>query len=226
MDILSNLLINEANIPYHTVIMLLSFPIISTIIALVRYFLGVKSFGLYPHLMIIYTLYTFSIITNTNSVDFFRGLKIELLFLLAAIISISLSKKFFDRVNFHVIPRKNLLLTIGIASVILVLFLANLSDKKGVLEVPFIAIFGILVVAEKYLNFSMKKGTLNAIKYMVYTIVSCVAITFIITAPIFQNILLSNTWIIIVAIFANILIGSYGGIRLSEILRFKNIKSN
>jgi hypothetical protein len=226
MDIFSDLLIHSANIPQHTVIMILSFPIISTIIAIFRYFMGLKSFGLYPQLMIIYTLYTFSIIQSSNELDFLRGLKIELLFLAASIISISISKKLLDSLNFHVVPRKNLLLTIGMISVIAILFLANLSDKKGVLEVSFLGIFGILTVSEKYLNFSMKKGTRNAFKHMIYTLVPCIFIGFIITSSQFESFLLQNSWIVIIAILSNLLIAGYGGIRLSEIFRFKNINQN
>jgi len=224
MDIISNLLISEARIPYHTAIMILSFPIISTMIAIFRYYFGFKTFGLYPHIILIYALYSFSIISDFG-LDFFRGFKLSMLFLLVAILSVSASKILFAQINFHIVPKKNLYLTIGLISILFVFLFAKEYDKRSILEVQFLGILAILTLSEKYLNFSIKKGQRSAFWYMFNTITVSTLLSFLITSNLFQQILLGNTWIILVAIIINIIVGSYTGLRISELIRFRKISN-
>jgi len=224
MDIISNFIISEAQIPYHTAIMILTFPIISTLIAVFRYYLGIKSFGLYPHIILIYTFYSFSIISD-HSLDFLKGFKLAMLFLVIAILAISSAKILLDRVNFHIVPKKNLFLTIGLLSILLVFLIANQFDRRSILEVQFLGILAILTLSEKFLNFSIKKSTKSALSYMTNTIITSTILAFLITSTTFQTILLENTWIILIAILINVIVGNYTGMRLSELIRFRKISN-
>lgn len=224
MDIISNTLTQNFELPYHTLILILSFPIITTIIGFIRYYLGIKTLGIYPHIMIIYSLYFFAQSTLTST-DFLKGLKYELLFIFAAVVSITIAKYAFDSLNLHIISKKNLILTIGVLGILLGMILSSILEKKTIVKVDFIGIIGILIVAESYLTLSIKKGVQSSLRRLVSTIVICSLIAFLISNDTYQSILVANTWIVVIFIFLNIFIGRYTGLRLSEVIRFGGISN-
>jgi hypothetical protein len=61
MDFVSNYLINVAGIPSNTVILLFTLPFLATLIGTFRYIIGLRTFNLYPHLILTYIFFQLSI---------------------------------------------------------------------------------------------------------------------------------------------------------------------
>lgn len=174
--------------------------------------------------MIIYSLYFFAQSDLLNT-DFLKGLKFELLFIFAAVVSITVAKYAFDSLNLHIISKKNLILTVGVLGILIAMIASSILEKKSIVKVDFIGIIGILIVAESYLTLSIKKGIQSSLRRLFSTIVICTLLAFLISNDTYQNILIANTWIVVLFIFLNIFIGRYTGLRLSEVIRFGGISN-
>ncbi|MBD3330292.1 PKD domain-containing protein [Candidatus Peregrinibacteria bacterium] len=222
MSYLVNFLINTG-IPDNTIALLLLLPVIATVIAFMKQFVGLTTFG----------IYTPSIMTLSFLVI---GLPAGLLTLFAAIIAGAIARPILKKIRMLYIPKMALVITF----VSLVLFLILIfSVYLQLFDSAFlsIAIFPMLILStlvEKLISVKSEKGLSSAIVLMGETVLVAIIAYFLaggeinfgfttIQLSLIKRIIITYPEIILLLFIANIILGKWSGLRLLERLRFREI---
>ncbi|MBD3360411.1 PKD domain-containing protein [Candidatus Peregrinibacteria bacterium] len=222
MSYFVNLLINNG-IPDNIIALLLLLPIIATVVAFMKQFVGVTTFG----------IYTPSIITLSFLVI---GMHAGLLTLSAAIIIGGLVRSLLRKVRMLFIPRMAVVITI----VSLALFLIIIASVYlGLFNAEFlsIAIFPMLILTtlvEKFVSVKTEKGLSSASTLMLSTVFVAIIAYFIAGGEIdlgfvsfkleyIKNLIMAYPEIVLLLIIINILLGKWSGLRILERIRFREV---
>lgn len=225
MSYFVNFLINQG-IPDNTIALLLLLPVIAAVVSFMRQVVGITTFG----------VYTPSIITLSFLII---GLPAGLLTLFTAILISSLIKPVFKKVRMLFIPQMAIIITVVSLALFFVLIF---GIYLGLFDAEFLslAIFPMLILstlAEKFISIKAEKGLTSAILLMLETvIVSIIAFIFVggdINLGFFQfkfdfikNILISLPETVFIFLIINIILGRWTGLRLLEMIRFREIFRN
>ncbi len=224
MDIFSNFIVS-LNVPIESLYLIVIFPIVTTTISFIRYILGIKTFNLFPQVIMVYALFSISLLPIAGTPDLYRAIKYEIFFLFFSVFFVTLGKLAFQNAKMHIIPKKNLILTFGIIGILIADIILSFLDKTNILKIDFLVILSNIIIAENFLSISIKKNLSVSLKKLITTvIISCFIYLILSLSPV-QNYILSATWISLLFLISNIFIGRYTGLRISEILRFKNIRN-
>lgn len=208
-------------------VVLLSLPIIVTLIGIARYYIGVKTFNLYSPILL--TLGFYIIAVNFNGEDNSKvivGILYGLLFTFITITASIIVHRVFKRIRMHYFPKTSLI--ISTVSIILALSLI-LMEYFNLLEIEDVSIIGIIlitIVSELFLNKFVKKNFAVSIKLATETIILSILCYLILILDPFQRIILNYPEIILFTIPINYLIGRYTGLRILEYFRFQDIINN
>ena len=223
MDFVSNYLINVAGIPTNTVILLFTLPFLATLIGTFRYIIGLRTFNLYPHLILTYIFFQLSINQVGSGYDQLGGIKYGLFIVVFTLLCTSIIKAVTNRINMHFIPKKALIISFICLCLLTSLVFASLLYRSSFINVDLIVLLMIIVIAEEYLSMYTKRGFIVALKMSLGTLALSIGMFLLITYDKFQSLILSNSWIIVVVILLNFFIGKYLGLRITEYFRFRNL---
>lgn len=205
-------LMNEAvkrGVPENTIVLLLLLPIVATLVSFLHYVVGVSGYGIFmPTMMAVAFLAT--------------GIKSGIL-LFGVILAVSLlGNKLLRKMKLHFWPARAIaLLLVGLA----VTATMGLTASWGWLEVSKISIFPILfmvLLTEEFVRTQLIKSKKEAVRLTVGTL----ALAGI--GALTMRISNLQGWVreypeilIMLVVIINIIVGSYKGIRWTEVERFK-----
>jgi len=222
MSYFVNFLINNG-IPDNTIALLLLLPVIATVVAFMKQFIGMTTFGIYTP-----TIITLSFLTI--------GIYAGLLTLFAAILIGALTRPLLKKVRMLYIPKMAIVLTL----VALMLFLLLIiSTYIHLFDAQFlsIAIFPMLILStlvEKFISVKTEKGLLTATILMMSTVLVSIIAYIVAGGEInlglgvlrftwIKGLVLSYPEIIILLLFVNVLLGKWSGLRVLERVRFREV---
>lgn len=214
----SNFLI-QAGISQNLLFLILALPFVTLIVSFLRYFIGIKTFGIYEPIVISFALYAIS-------QNFLTGLLIGLPLLLVAWIVSEVSNYLLAKVRLHYISKVSLRISLAAILIIGVMAVAAYFNQARFFRIDPLVLVIFLTLVETISLFQYKKGSsytnLVSLETLVVTLISYA----ILALPIFQKFLLVNPYFVIVPLIFNLFVGRWNGLRLSEYLRFRNIFKN
>ncbi len=194
-----------------TIMLILLFPIIATIIAFSRQVIGITTFGVYTPSMV-----TLSFIV--------MSLKFGLIIFFIILIAGSLIRLTISKFRLLYTPKVAIILT-GASFVILMSMSAGTYYK--IADITALTIFPMIIMitlSEKFMSTQSGKGFVSAIVSTLETLIVSLVCYFIVTLDIVQTFVLGNPgWMFLIVIIINILLGRYTGLRLSEYARFREV---
>jgi len=199
----------EKGVPENTVVLLLLLPLVATIVSLLHYVVGVSGYGIFtPTMMAVAFLAT----------GVAGGLA-----LFGVILAITLlSNIFLKKLKLHFWPARSItLLFVSLGTFGVMAGAAYL----GIFNVSKISIFPILfmiLLTEEFVRTQLIKSKKEAMRLTVGTLILAGVGALTMGVREMQELVLRYPEaVVLVVIVVNILVGSYGGIRLTEIKRFK-----
>ncbi len=199
----------ERGVAANTVVLLLLLPLVATLVSLLHYFVGLSGYGIFMPTMIAVALLATGIAGGLT--------------LFALILAISLmSNMLLRRLKLHFWPARSInLMFISMGTFGLMVA----STYLPVLDIRRISIFPILfmiMLAEEFVRTQLVKSKSEAKKLMLGTLVLAIlgAATMNVRA-IQETVLLNPEISLVLGLVINLMVGSYTGIRLLEIKRFK-----
>lgn len=199
----------ERGVAANTIVLLLLLPLVATLVSVLHYFIGLSGYGIFMPTMIAVAFL---------STGIFGGL---VLFALIMLISI-LGNLFLRRFKLHFWPARSinlLFISIGTFGLMIV------STFVRIVDVSRISIFPVLfmiLLAEEFTRTQLAKSKSEAKNLMLGTIVLAITGAMVMNIRIMEEaVLLYPEAAILLVVVINVLVGSYTGIRLSEINRFK-----
>ncbi|HWS48955.1 MAG TPA: 7TM domain-containing protein [Candidatus Methanoperedens sp.] len=197
-------------VPENTVVLLLLLPLVATIVSLLHYVVGVSGYGIFTPTMMAVALLATGVV---------GGVALFVVILAITLLSNLILRKY----KLHFWPARSITLlfvslgTFGLMSGAAVL---------GVFEVSKISIFPILfmiLLTEEFVRTQLIKSKKEAVRLTIGTLILAGVGALTMGVGDVQNLVLKYPEaVILLVIVVNLLVGSYGGIRLTEIKRFKN----
>jgi len=191
------------------IILLLMLPVILMIVTFLKQVVGVTTFGLYTPAVI-----TLSFIA--------LGLKIGLALLLIILVAGYAMRALMAPYRLLYIPKIALILTV--TSLILLLVLAA-GAALGITLAPD-TIFILLIMttlSEEFMSVKAEMGLRSAIFAVAETVGVSLLSFVIVQLDVLQSLIIAYPELIILTLVANIMMGRWTGLRLSEVVRFREI---
>jgi len=204
-----NYLINHG-VPINSITLILMLPIIATILAFSRQVIGIKAFGLITPAM---TTLSFLVM----------GLQYGLIIFSAVLLAGTLTRLVMRRLHLLYLPRMALVLS-SVSLAILVFFGFGVATNN--VAIASFSIFPILILtllAEEFIALQFKAGARSAFIVTAWTLLLAVACYFIVSWELLRTVIVSYPEVTLIAIPANILLGRWGGLRLTEYFRFRKL---
>ncbi len=222
MSYFVNILI-DSGIPDNTIALLLLLPVIATVVAFMRQVIGITTYG----------LYTPTIITLSFLVI---GISAGLLTLFTAVIVAAVVRTILKKVRMLFIPKMAIVIT-AVSLSLLILLIISIYFELFDAEFISLAIFPMLILStlvEKFVSTKTGKGLSSAIFLMTSTIIVALIAYFIAGGEInlgftqlkmesVKNLMLNYPEIILLLLILNIILGKWTGLRVMEIIRFREI---
>ena len=199
-------------VPQSTVMLLLLLPFISLLIASFRNLVGIRGFGIFlpASLAVVFV-----------AVGPLMGVGIFLVVaMVSTLVRLALRKA---KIKLHYLPRMSLILWFVCLAVLGVLYLSSTFK----IENPNISVFAILISAllvEDFIRVSLGKSLKTALTLTAETLfLALISYTLMVVVPLGGVAYSYPDIYLLVILVANILLGRFGGLRLLEIWRFRDL---
>jgi hypothetical protein len=218
---LINSLISQG-VSIDTIILLLLFPVVVTIVVILRQIVGIKAFGIYTPSII--TL-AFVFIAREQWLDIKYAITIYVIVLFVGMMMRYVLKK----LRLLYLPRVAINLSVVSFSVLITLAIAGYLGRTGFAAAPIFPILVIITLVEKFVTVQIEKGNRTAIILAVETLfIALVGYTVLSpTTPVGEYIinftLLHPITVLVCIPLINFFIGKWTGLRFSEYVRFKDV---
>jgi len=201
----------KQGVPANTIVLVLLFPLIASLIAASRHIIGLRGFGIYIPAVLSVALVSTGVFAGT------------VIFL--AIISVALfSKKILRNLRLSYLPRTALLLWMISMSILFVLLAAPLLNVAKLMSINIFPILILVLLSENFLDAQASTKPTDAFAIALETLVLAFISGFILRWEFMQKLaLLQPELLIICTVAFNILVGKFVGLRVTEWLRFRPI---
>ncbi len=195
-------------LPANIVVLIILFPVITSIIAASRHLIGLKGFGIYVPAVLSVAFVSTGI--GTGMIIFLTVLTAALLF-----------RNLVKRLKLQYLPRAAMLLWgVSVAVLLLIVFAAN-TGISVLLTLNIFPLLIIMLISENFIETQLMSSQSQAVRLTLETIIIAIICSLVISSEDLQRIVIINPELTILAVAGiNILVGKYSGLRLLEYLRF------
>jgi hypothetical protein len=196
-------------ISQNVVYLLLAVPFIVFVIAFLRQFVGISTFGVYAPLMLALSFLVL-------------GLSFGLLVFAVVMFVSYLIRLFFEKVELLYIPKVSLLLSILALSFFLVLGLAVYFDYSVNLTLTIFPMLVMATLSEKFLSAQSSSGIKQALLATGETVLVSFMGYFLVIWEWLESAILAMPELIVLPIIGLVWLGRFTGLRLSEYIKFRS----
>lgn len=198
-------------VPANIIVLILLFPVITSVISISRHVIGLKGFGVYTPAVLAVAFVSTGII---------NGILLFVIVLFAAL----LMRKLLGRLNLQYLPRTAMLLW-GVSLItLLVLIAASFSHFSSLFIINIFPLLIIMLLTENFMESQLASSQSEALQLTVETLLTAVFCSFIIGSDIVQKYVILQPELTLVAVaIVNIVVGRYSGLRLLEWIRFRSV---
>lgn len=213
----------QSGIDKGVIVILLMLPVVATLIGISRHIFGLRSLGIYLSLIITFIFFKLGYVENTiysNPINGFKyGIPLVLLIFFATLFCYSIVRKW----SVHYYPKLSIVI-IGVTT-ILVLAIITLGyfNIKNFLLIDTFTLILIVSISEKYFSTLARKNIKTTLFISFESILLAAICYLLISWRVFQDLLMTYPYLILILLPINYLVGKFTGLRLSEYLRFWDI---
>lgn len=200
-------------VPIDTVVLLLIFPIVVTLIAFFRQIIGIKAFGIYTP-----SIVTFAFLATR--------IKYGVTIFIVVIVVGMLMRFVLKSLRILYLPRVAITLSIVAFSILMLLSIGGSMHRTGLAAVSIFPILIMITIVEKFVATQIEKGSKTALVLAGETLAISVVGYLIASWPVLIKALVDYPWLVLLTIPVNIALGKFDGLRLTEYIRFRNIFKN
>lgn len=224
----NSLNVTEVQMLQLTFQLLLMLPVITTIIGVCRYIIGLKTISVYAPIILTFSFFEFGLqsdSTNIYHTDTLQGIKFGVAIFFIVFVVTVLMFKLLKRLRMHYVPKTTLILTGVSLSLILAIFIGTfIFERKGLIYLDVIVVLMIASLGENLVSLLARKNIRSVIEIVVQTLMISIFSYLIIVSEPVKNLVLYNAGILlIIIVLINLYLGKFWGLRLSEYWRFRDI---
>lgn len=192
-----------------TIIMLLSLPLIATMLAFLKQVIGITTFGLY--------------LPSVIALSFLAlGPAVGIAFLLFILITGYGVRAFTRRWRMLYIPKVAIIITVVSFTLLLLLGIGAYFGLTLSGDTIFILLI-MSTISESFLNLKTEEGLISAIIAIAETILAALLCVLIVEWSVLRAAILAYPELILLTLLINIFLGRYTGLRLVEYFRFREV---
>lgn len=201
----------EQGVPANTLVLLLMFPLIATIVVFTRHVIGLKSFGIFtPALLSVAFLNT--------------GLSIGIFLFSFILIVASVIRMLLRRVKFQYLPRMAVFMWGVSMSIFGVLLISPAIGREELITIGIFPILILILLNEDFLDLQITRSFPQALRASIETLIVATICFYLMQWEFLQEMMLVHAEVFVLSILVVIyLLERYEGLRLMEILRFKSL---
>lgn len=207
-----NFMVNKG-VPINTIFLILIIPVIATIIALFRQVIGIKAFGLY-----IPTILTLAFLVT--------GIKYGLIIFVSILVVATLIRYLLKFLRILYLPRMAIVLTATAIAIFVMFALGAYTQRTGFIVISIFPILIIAILTEEFVKVQIEKGLWTAVQLALETLIISTLCYFLVSWETLRTFILSYPETVLLTIPINYLLGKWTGLRLSEFIRFKQLRKH
>ena len=201
----------EQGVSANTIVLVLLFPLVASLIAAGRHFLGLTGFGIFVPAMLAVAFVA-------------TGIRVGMLMFVIIWLTATFSRRLTKKLKMQYMPRMALLMwfvSIGVLGVLLGGVNINLGELSAISIFPILI---LMLLTESFIEVQVGKSRREAFRVTLQTILMAVGAAAIVKLNIVQKFVLLNPELalLIIALF-DIYMGKYVGLRALEYLKFKDL---
>lgn len=212
----------QGGVPVETVVLILMLPIVVTIIAFFRQVIGIKAFGIYTPALI---TFAFAAI-GANADNVWKGAQYGVAIFVAVILIGTIMRYVLKRFRLLYLPRVALLITIVSLSTLGLLVVGGMFQRTGWASVSIFPILIMITLVEKFVATQIEKGARTAIILSFETLLISLVCYAVLSWQALISFISMHSWVVLFTIVINIFLGKWTGLRLTEMIRFKDVIKN
>ncbi len=206
-------------VPLETVILILTFPIIATLIAFFRQVIGIKAFGIYTPMIVTLAFLAMRI----NSHNGFSGVKYGTIIFVSVIFVGMITRYLLQKLRLLYLPRVAIILTVVSFSILIILVFGGSLQRTGLASVSIFPLLIMIAIVEKFLAAQIEKGNKTALLLAVETLVISLVCFYLVSLPMTINAIIYHPWFVLLSLPVNFFLGKWTGLRFSEYYRFREV---
>jgi len=205
-------------------VLLLYLPIITTLIGLARYILGIKTLGIYAPILMTFMFYEFGFNNETFYSSPLQAFKLGLPLILIIVFITIFAYKILRKVSMHYYSKLALVISTITIALILWLLAVNKLGYPGFINLNIFSLILITTLSERFMHLiAFNKSGKKALYLALETIFLSGVIYLFISIHQIQTVLLHYPAIILLIFPINYFIGKFTGLRLTEYYRFREV---
>lgn len=198
-------------LPANIIVLLLLFPVITSIIAFARHVIGLKGFGIFIPAVLSVAFVSTGILT---------GAIVFIIVLVAA----TIAKLSVRRLKMPLLPRTAMLLWVVSLLVTLTLIASSWFGVASLVTLNIFPILIVMLITENFISTQLFNSQKEALSITFETLLVAALCAFLINMEYLQQLVLLYPELSLIAVaIINILVGRYTGLRLLEKTRFQSI---
>lgn len=197
-------------VPANSLFLILMLPVLATIIAIGRQFVGIKAFGIFAP-----TVIALSFLAT--------GLKYGLAIFAVVTIVGTLARLFARKLRIMYMPRMAIVLSIVAMSIFLMFLIGAYTDRVGFIAISIFPILIMTVLTEHFISVQIEQGVGTAVKLTLETLALSIIGFWIADWTWLRTTILAYPELILLTFVINYALGKFTGLRLTEYLRFRNV---
>lgn len=214
-------LIYEKSLSELIIYLVLTLPVVATIVSFARHVIGVQTLGIYSPIALTYAFFSLGIINGSVYADTVVGLKYGITLILVVFVSATIMHLITRMFRLHYIPKMAIVLTGVVVAILGIMSLSAHLDKSGFISVNVLALLLIILIAEQYINIYVNKNGKKAMRLGLMTVILGILSYLLISWDAFAKLILDQPILILLAtVVINLIIGRLTTLRLTEIFRF------
>lgn len=201
----------KEGVPPNVIVLVLLFPLVSSVIAASRHIIGLRGFGIYIPAVLSIALV---------STGVFEGIGMFLVIVLVAIPA----KRILSKFKLPYLPRTAILLWFVSLAILGILLLAPLINMVTLMTVNIFSIMILVLLAENFLDAQARTKPIDAIALTLETLGLALLSGMILQWEDLQKFALLQPELLIMFVFVvNVIVGKFVGLRFSEYFRFRSL---
>lgn len=201
-------------LPLDTVIMLFMLPIIVTLIAFFRQVAGIKAFGIYTPAIV-----TFAFLAIPQ-------LRYGVIVFITVIVTGMLMRYLLKKLRLIYLPRMAITISVVAFSILILLAIGGTMQRTGLAAVSIFPILIMITLVEKFVGTQIEKGNKAALILALETLAISIVGFYLASWTELIKFIVVYPWVIFLTIPMNIFLGKWGGLRISEYIRFRDVLKN
>lgn len=198
-------------VPANTIVLILMFPLVATVVVIARHIIGLKSFGIFTPALLAVAFLTTGIII---------GISLFVMILLVA----TFVRLLLKRVRIQYLPRMAVFMWFISMFIFGILLISPSIQQEELITIGIFPILILILSTESFLDLQITRNIEQAFKITGETLIVALAGYYLMNVEALQKFVLINPELFSLGIlFVITIVESYSGLRLMELWRFRKI---